>query len=36
MKTLFKNCDIITRENGKPFVIKNGFLAIDGDTISYV
>lgn len=36
MKTLFKNCDIITRENDKPVVIREGFLCVDGDTISYV
>ena len=36
MKTLFKNCDIITRERGKPSVLKNGFLCVDGNTVSYV
>jgi len=36
MRTLFKNCDIITREGDLFTVIKRGFLAVDGDTISYV
>lgn len=36
MKTLFKNCDIITTENGDFKVIKDGYLAVDGAFISYV
>lgn len=36
MKILFKNCDIITRENDLFTVKKDSFLAVDGDTISYI
>lgn len=36
MKTLFKNCDIITRKEGTFSVLKNGYLAVDGDTVSYI
>ena len=36
MKTLFKNADILLYENGIYNVIKNAFLAVDGDRISYI
>lgn len=36
MKTLFKNADILLLENGIYNVIKNAFLAVDGDRISYI
>ena len=36
MKTLFKNADILLFENGIYNVIKNAFLAVDGDKISYI
>ena len=36
MKTLFKNADILMYENGIYSVIKNAFLAVDGERISYI
>ncbi len=36
MKTLFKNADILLFENGIYSVIKNAYLAVDGDIISYI
>ena len=36
MKTLYKNSSILNFVDGKLNVIKNGFLAVDGDVISYV
>lgn len=36
MKTLFKNTDILLFENGIYSVIKNAYLAVDGDKISYI
>lgn len=36
MKTLFKNADILIFENGIYSVIKNTYLAVDGDKISYI
>ena len=36
MKTLFKNADILLFENGIYNVIKNAYLAVDGDKISYI
>ena len=36
MKTLFKNADILLYENGIYNVIKNAFLAVDGEKISYI
>ncbi|MBP3938317.1 MAG: amidohydrolase [Clostridia bacterium] len=36
MKTLFKNADILVFENGIYSVIKNTYLAVDGDKISYI
>lgn len=36
MKTLFKNARIINFVDGKLNIIKNGYLAVDGDVISYV
>ncbi|MBQ3128608.1 MAG: amidohydrolase [Clostridia bacterium] len=36
MKTLFKNADILLFENGIYNVIKNAYLAVDGNKISYI
>ena len=36
MKTLFKNADILLFENGIYNVIKNAYLAVDGDRIAYI
>lgn len=36
MKTLFRNADILLFENGIYNVIKNAYLAVDGDRISYI
>lgn len=36
MKTLFKNADILVFENGIYSVIKNAYLAVNGDKISYI
>ena len=36
MKTLFKNADILLYENGIYNVVKNAFLAVDGERISYI
>lgn len=36
MKTLFKNADILIFENGIYSVIKNTYLAVGGDKISYI
>lgn len=36
MKTLFKNADILLYENGIYNVLKNAYLAVDGDKISYI
>lgn len=36
MKTLFKNADILLFEKGIYNVIKNAYLAVDGDKISYI
>lgn len=36
MKTLFKNADILLYENGIYNVLKNAYLAVDGDRISYI
>lgn len=36
MKTLFKNADILLYENGIYNVLKNAFLSVDGDKISYI
>lgn len=36
MKTLFKNADILIFENGIYSVIKNAYLAVNGDKIAYI
>lgn len=36
MKTLFRNADILLFENGIYNVIKNAYLAVDGDRIAYI
>ncbi len=36
MKTLFRNADILLFENGIYNVIKNAYLAVDGDKIAYI
>lgn len=36
MKTLFKNADILLFENGIYNVIKNAYLAVNGDRIAYI
>ncbi len=36
MKTLFKNADILLLENGIYNVIKNAYLAVNGDRIAYI
>lgn len=36
MKTLFRNTDILLFENGIYNVIKNAYLAVDGDRIAYI
>lgn len=36
MKTLFKNADILLYEDGIYNVLKNAYLAVDGDKISYI
>lgn len=36
MKTLFKNCKILVRNNGVYRILKNGFLGIDGALIDYI
>ena len=36
MSILFKNADILAWENGDFKVIRNGYLAVEGDTIAYV
>ncbi|MDO5331379.1 MAG: amidohydrolase [Bacillota bacterium] len=36
MSTLFKNCRILTRNNGKYNEIKNGFLGVDKEVIDYI
>ncbi len=36
LKTLFKNADILVYKNGIYNVLKNAFLAVDGDRISYI
>ena len=36
MSILFKNCRILTREDGKYKEIKNGYLGVDQDTIDYI
>lgn len=36
MKTLFKNADILLYDNGNYNVLKNAYLCVDGDKISYI
>ncbi|MCQ2553657.1 MAG: amidohydrolase [Clostridia bacterium] len=36
MKTLFKNCTILSKENGEYNEIKNGYLGVDGEVIDYI
>jgi len=36
MKLLLKNCNILTKSEGKYSVIENGFLGIDADKIDYI
>jgi len=36
MKTLFKNCNVLAKENGKYVEYTNAFLGVDGKVISYI
>ena len=36
MKILFKNADILIRDRDKFSVLEDGYLAVDGDKISYI
>lgn len=36
MKKIFKNCDILLRDNGEYRVLENAFLGVDGDVFSYI
>lgn len=36
MKKIFKNCDILLRNNGEYRVLENAFLGVDGDVFSYI
>ena len=36
MKILFENADILLRDRDKFSVLEDGYLAVDGDRISYI